>query len=141
MLSRGSDIFAYDTDGNLINAVEGSVPASYTWNSDNRLTMVSRVHNGCKHDQDRNGYGYGHLKHGNNFIEYEKYDYLPEDWRRINRAAGAQKVGKNSSAVVEEEAFVSVYDGSDESHDIKAWIQFGFPSIIVSGAAKKKLKK
>lgn len=119
LLSRGSDTFGYDADGNLINAVEGEVPASYTWNSDNRLTMVSRVHNGCKHDKDRNGYGYGHLKHGSSFAEYEKYDYLPEDWRRITRTAGVQKTAKNKKPAVEEEVFVSIYDGSDESHEYR----------------------
>ncbi len=119
LLSRGSDTFGYDADGNLINAVEGEVPASYTWNSDNRLTMVSRVHNGCKHDKDRNGYGYGHLKHGSSFVEYEKYDYLPEDWRRITRTAGVQKTAKNKKPAVEEEVFVSIYDGSDESHEYR----------------------
>ncbi|HOI92804.1 MAG TPA: RHS repeat-associated core domain-containing protein [Candidatus Rifleibacterium sp.] len=119
LLSRGSDTFGYDADGNLINAVEGEIPASYSWNSDNRLTMVSRVHNGCKHDKDRNGYGYGHLKHGSSFVEYEKYDYLPEDWRRITRTAGVQKTAKNKNPAVEEEVFVSVYDGSDESHEYR----------------------
>lgn len=109
----------YDAGGNLINAVEGEVPASYIWNSDNRLTMVSRVHNCYKHDKDRNGYGYGHLKHGSSFVEYEKYDYLPEDWRRIARTAGVQKTAKNKTPAVEEEVFVSIYDGSDESHEYR----------------------
>ncbi len=119
LLSRGNDTFGYDADGNLINALEGEVPASYTWNSDNRLTMVSRVHNGCKHDKERNGYGYGHLKHGSSFVEYEKYYYLPEDWRRITRTVGVQKTAKNKNTAVEEEVFVSVYDGSDESHEYR----------------------
>ena len=114
---KGNEVFSYDADGNMLEDAE----AAYTWNSDNRLVRVEKSIDGCKHDKDRKGHGFGHLKHGKESVIYEEYSYLPEDWRRISRKAGKvqlQNNGKGSSRTTQEEkTFISIYDGDDESHE------------------------
>ncbi|KAF1079143.1 MAG: Rhs family protein, partial [Candidatus Rifleibacterium amylolyticum] len=96
--------------------------ASYTWNSDNRLIKVETAIGGCKHDKDRKGFGYGHLKHGKETVVYEEYTYLPQDWRRVSRKAGKYSVNTDHKSKLkkeggEEQDFISIYDGDDESHE------------------------
>ena len=118
MIAKGAEAYSYDADGNMLSDSE----ASYTWNSDNRLTRVEKHLDGCKHDKDRKGHGYGHLKHDKEAVVYEEYAYLPQDWRRIKRTTGnhASKVdhkGRSQGIREAEQVFVSIYDGDDESHE------------------------
>lgn len=87
------------------------------WNSDNRLIRVEKSQDGCKHDKDRKGHGYGHLKHGKTKVAYEEYSYLPEDWRRVTRKAGQYEIKHNGKEKHDEKVFVSIFDGADESHE------------------------
>jgi len=118
MVSKDAELFEYDADGNMLSDSE----ASYTWNSDNRLVRVEKAVGGCKHDKDRKGFGYGHLKHGKEAVVYEEYTYLPQDWRRVTRKAGKYSVNTNHKGNLkkddeEEQEFISIYDGDDESHE------------------------
>jgi len=116
MIGRGSESFSYDADGNMLT----DAVATYTWNSDNRLVRVEKTLDACKHDKYRHGFGYGHLKHGKETTLYEEYSYLPEDWRRVSRKSGKYELrGRNRGFCRdnEEETFVSVYDGDDESQE------------------------
>ncbi|HQB83149.1 MAG TPA: RHS repeat-associated core domain-containing protein, partial [Candidatus Rifleibacterium sp.] len=61
-----------------------------------------------------------HLKHGKETTLYEEYSYLPEDWRRISRTTGKYELSVKNRGFCrdnEEETFVSVYDGDDESQE------------------------
>ncbi|HOI92760.1 MAG TPA: RHS repeat-associated core domain-containing protein [Candidatus Rifleibacterium sp.] len=116
MIGRGSESFSYDADGNMLT----DAVATYTWNSDNRLVRVEKTLDACKHDKYRHGFGYGHLKHGKETTLYEEYSYLPEDWRRVSRKSGKYEQNFKNRGFCrdnEEETFVSVYDGDDESQE------------------------
>ncbi|HNX77294.1 MAG TPA: DUF6531 domain-containing protein [Candidatus Rifleibacterium sp.] len=116
MIGRGSESFSYDADGNMLT----DAVATYTWNSDNRLVRVEKTLDACKHDKYRHGFGYGHLKHGKETTLYEEYSYLPEDWRRVSRKSGKYELSVRNRGFChdnEEETFVSVYDGDDESQE------------------------
>ena len=118
MISKDAEMFAYDADGNMLSDSE----ASYTWNSDNRLVRVEKAVGGCKHDKKRGGFAPGHLKHGKEAVVYEEYTYLPQDWRRVTRKAGKYSVksdhkGNTKKDDEEEQEFISIYDGNDESHE------------------------
>ena len=116
MIGRGSESFSYDADGNMLT----DAVATYTWNSDNRLVRVEKTLDACKHDKYRHGFGYGHLKHGKETTLYEEYSYLPEDWRRVSRTTGKYEQNFKNKGFCrdnEEETFVSVYDGDDESQE------------------------
>ncbi|MBU1109982.1 MAG: hypothetical protein KKB51_25095, partial [Candidatus Riflebacteria bacterium] len=115
---KGNEIFSYDADGNMLSDAE----ATYIWNSDNRLIRVEKTIDGCKHEKDRKGYGFGHLKHDKEAVTYEEYAYLPQDWRRITRKAGkysfkTDRKGNSKKNNEEKQTFVSIYDGNDESHE------------------------
>ncbi len=111
------DFLLNDADGNMLSDSE----ASYIWNSDNRLVRVEKTLGDCKHDKNRKGHGYGHLKHSKESVAYEEYTYLPQDWRRITRKTGKiqsdskKRFGCNPKS--EELTYVSIYDGADESHE------------------------
>jgi RHS repeat-associated protein len=117
MIAKGDEAYNYDADGNMLSDSE----ASYIWNSDNRLLRVEKTIDDCKHDKNRKGHGYGHLKHSKESVAYEEYTYLPQDWRRITRKTGKiqsdskKKFGYNPKS--EELTYVSIYDGADESHE------------------------
>jgi len=118
MISKGNEAYSYDADGNVLS----DPGASYTWNSDNRLIKVETAIGGCKHDKDRKGFGYGHLKHGKEAVVDEEYTYLPQDWRRVPRKAGKYSVnadhkGNSKKDAEAEQEFISIYDGDDESHE------------------------
>jgi len=115
---KGNEAFSYDADGNMLEDAE----AAYTWDSDNRLVRVEKSVDGCKHDKDRKGHGFGHLKHGKEAAIYEEYTYLPQDWRRVSRKAGKYSIKTDRKGNLKkndevEKVFVSIYDGNDESHE------------------------
>ena len=117
MIGKGSEAFEYDADGNMLT----DAMATYTWNADNRLVKAETTGKGCKHYRYQ-GNGYGHLKHGDGVMVIEEYGYLPNDWRQVSRKVFhviPQKSGKNYSDVESHEAFFSVFDGNDESHEYK----------------------
>lgn len=130
MIGRGSESFSYDADGNMLT----DAVATYTWNSDNRLVRVEKTLAACKHDKYRHGFGYGHLKHGKETTLYEEYSYLPEDWRRVSRTTGKYELHSRNRGFCrdnDEETFVSVYDGDDESQEYQL-------SISTTGHHNKK---
>ncbi|MFZ2960404.1 MAG: DUF6531 domain-containing protein [Candidatus Ozemobacteraceae bacterium] len=97
MVSRASDTFAFDADGNLIKAVENGETTNNTWSADNRLLQVSKD---LQCDKHRN---WRCLKCKPKTIS-ESYAYAPESWKRITRKTG-------------DDTYVSLYDGDDESHE------------------------
>ncbi|KAF1079137.1 MAG: hypothetical protein GQF41_4550 [Candidatus Rifleibacterium amylolyticum] len=117
LIRKGNEAVSYDEDGNLVKIEAGNDVTELFWNSDNRLIRVEKAQKGCKHDKDKKVYGYGHLKHGAESVTYEEYSYLPEDWRRISRKAGQYETRHNGKIKQNEETFISIYDGADESHE------------------------
>jgi len=96
LTKRGSDVFEYDKDGNLVRSVESQLETKYAWSADNRLLRMERDLPCSRHG--------GKSCRCAKRIDSEVYGYLPEDWRRVTRTADGL-------------TFVSVFDGDDESHE------------------------
>jgi len=102
MISRASDTFVFDPDGNLtveaLLAAPGCLPeeSRYFWSSDNRLVKVEKDIECPKHGKKKCH------QCPQTFTLAEEYSYLPESWKRITRKTGDQ-------------TFVSIYDGNDEA--------------------------
>lgn len=96
MISRATDTFVYDADGNLIAAVENGEETRYSWTPDNRLSSVEKDVACAKHGKKKCHHCPGTV------TVAEEYLYEPESWRRlIRRSEGTE--------------FVSVFDGDDEA--------------------------
>ena len=98
MISRASDTFAFDADGNQVSAVEENIGSRFSWSSDNRLLRVEKDIPCSKH-----------FRRKCNLCPKivtlsEGYAYLPLDWRRVFRKT-------------DDRTYVSVFDGDDESHE------------------------
>jgi len=107
MVSRASDTFVYDLDGNLVEAVEGDDETRYAWTADNRMVRVEK-------DVDCRVHGHGHCRCSRQSVISEHYAYLPETWKRLSRTvSAAHEHGRANEPVT----FVSVFDGDDESHE------------------------
>lgn len=98
MVSRGSDTFAFDADGNQVSAGENGEETRYVWSSDNRLLKVERDLECSKHGKKKC------KKCPKTFTVSESYGYEPESWRRLTRTTEGLQ-------------FVSVYAKDDESHE------------------------
>ncbi|MBF0407960.1 MAG: hypothetical protein HQM10_11435 [Candidatus Riflebacteria bacterium] len=98
MISKASDTFEYDSDGNLTISIEEDEVVRNTWSHDNRLLKIEREIECSKHHKK-------HCRHCPKSFEIsEEYSYLPNDWRRITRKTA-------------ETTYFSVYDGDDESNE------------------------
>lgn len=97
LISRASDTFVFDSDGNQVSAVENGEESRYFWSPDNRLLKVEKDILCDRHGKRKCG------KCKTKTIA-EEYGYLPGDWKRVSRKADG-------------ETFVSVFDGDDESHE------------------------
>ncbi|MFZ2959787.1 MAG: RHS repeat-associated core domain-containing protein, partial [Candidatus Ozemobacteraceae bacterium] len=98
LISRASDTFAFDADGNQVTAVENGDETRNFWSQDNRLSRVEKDIECQKHRKKK-------CRHCPKiFTVAETYGYVPESWKRISRKIG-------------DETFVSLYDGDDESHE------------------------
>jgi len=100
LVSRASDTFAFDSDGNQVTAVENGDESRYFWSPDNRLVKVEKDIECPKHGKKK----CRQCPQTQTFTVSESYAYLPNDWRRISRTADGQQ-------------YLSVYDGADESHE------------------------
>ncbi|MFZ2664040.1 MAG: RHS repeat-associated core domain-containing protein, partial [Patescibacteria group bacterium] len=98
LISRASDTFAFDADGNQVTAVENGDETRYFWSNDNRLTRTEKDIECPKHGKRKC------KKCPQIFTIAEAYGYAPESWKRITRKTG-------------DETFVSLFDGDDESHE------------------------
>ena len=100
LVSKASDTFAFDPDGNQVSVVENGEESRYFWSPDNRLVKVEK-------DIPCDRHGIKHCKkcpQTQIFTTSENYGYLPNDWRRISRTVDGQR-------------FFSVFDNADESHE------------------------
>jgi RHS repeat-associated protein len=96
LISRASDTFIFDSDGNKITAVESGDESRYCWSPDNRLIKVEK-------DIECHRHGKRQCHHCPQTLTLsETYTYEPESWRRLTRKTDAVEM-------------VSVYDGNDES--------------------------
>ena len=98
MVSRASDTFQYDRDGNLTTAIESGDEARYAWSPDNRLLKAEKDIKCPKHGK----------KHCHQcpqtFTTSESYGYEPLSWKRLTRKT-------------DDQTFVSIFDQDDESHE------------------------
>lgn len=98
LVSRASDTFTFDADGNQVKAVENGDETRYTWSNDNRLMATEK-------DIECQRHGKRKCRQCPKFFTVsESYGYVPESWKRITRKTG-------------DDTFVSLYDGDDESHE------------------------
>jgi RHS repeat-associated protein len=96
LVSRASDTFVFDADGNQVTAVENGDESRYFWSPDNRLVKVEKDIECPKHGKKKC------RQCPQTVTLSESYTYEPESWRRLTR--------KTNDAEL-----ISVYDGNDES--------------------------
>jgi RHS repeat-associated protein len=96
LVSRASDTFQFDNDGNQVTAVENGDESRFFWSPDNRLVKVEKDIECPKHGKKRCH------QCPQTVTLSESYTYEPESWRRLTR--------KTNDAEL-----ISVYDGNDES--------------------------
>lgn len=96
LTAAGADTYAYDANGNLLEAAEESGTRSFTWDFENRLTSVS---------------GAGA------FVAYE-YDALGRRTRRVKSGRGKIKPGRKSAPSRRDETKDFTYDGDDVLLDL-----------------------
>jgi RHS repeat-associated protein len=96
LVSRASDTFVFDADGNQVTAVENGDESRFFWSPDNRLVKVEK-------DIECHRHGKKRCRQCPQIVTLsESYTYEPESWRRLTR--------KTNDAEL-----ISVYDGNDES--------------------------
>lgn len=100
LISRASDTFTFDSDGNQVAAVENGDETRCFWSPDNRLVKVEKDIECPKHGKKK----CHQCPQTQTHTVSESYAYLPNDWRRISRTADGKE-------------YVSVFDGADESHE------------------------
>jgi RHS repeat-associated protein len=98
LVSRASDTFVFDADGNQVSVIENGEESRYFWSPDNRLSKVEK-------DIECPRHGHKRCKKCPQVLTVsEEYGYLPNDWKRVTRTTKGQ-------------TFLSVYSGDDESHE------------------------
>ncbi|HEY9070824.1 MAG TPA: RHS repeat-associated core domain-containing protein [Candidatus Ozemobacteraceae bacterium] len=128
LVSRASDTYVFDADGNLIAGIEIGEETRYFWTPYNRLLAVEKDLLCDRHGVKRCGKCPSHR------VRSEEYGYLPGDWRRVTRYISDSGCGHGfghghghdceeipGHGRGHEDAtgtmYLSVYQGEDESHE------------------------